>query len=41
VKTAESAYPKARGAYCPPDAFDEAMRYRDEFRKRQGSQGKR
>lgn len=35
VKTAESAYPRARGTYCPPDAFDEAMGYRAEFRKRQ------
>ncbi len=32
-KTAESLYPKIRGAIVPADAFDEAMRYRDEYRK--------
>jgi TRAP-type transport system periplasmic protein len=32
-KTAESLYPKIRGAVVPADAFDEAMRYRDEYRK--------
>jgi TRAP-type C4-dicarboxylate transport system substrate-binding protein len=32
-KTAESAYGKIRGDFVPADAFDEAMRYRDEFRK--------
>ncbi|NTU59967.1 MAG: TRAP transporter substrate-binding protein DctP, partial [Deltaproteobacteria bacterium] len=37
VKAAESAYPKARGVYCPPDAFDEAMKYRDELRKKKGA----
>lgn len=30
---AEAAYPKVRGALVPPDAFDEAKRLRDEFRK--------
>jgi len=32
-KTAESLYPKIRGAIVPADAFDEALRYRDEYRK--------
>ena len=35
-KTAESLYPKIRGAVVPADAFDEAMRYRDEYRKSKG-----
>ena len=35
-KTAESLYPKIRGAIVPADAFDEAMRYRDEYRKSKG-----
>jgi TRAP-type C4-dicarboxylate transport system substrate-binding protein len=33
-KTAESMYPKIRGPIVPADAFDEALRYRDEYRKR-------
>jgi TRAP-type C4-dicarboxylate transport system substrate-binding protein len=41
VKAAESAYPKMRTVYAPADAFDEAMRYRDEYRKRQGAPAKR
>jgi TRAP-type C4-dicarboxylate transport system substrate-binding protein len=32
-KTAESAYGKIRGDFVPADAFDEAMKYRDEYRK--------
>lgn len=36
-KTAESFYPKVRGAIVPSDAFDEAMRYRDEYRKGAGA----
>jgi TRAP-type C4-dicarboxylate transport system substrate-binding protein len=32
-KTAEAAYPKVRGDFVPADAFDEAMRIRDELRK--------
>ena len=36
-KTAESMYPKVRGVIVPADAFDEALRYRDEYRKRPGS----
>ncbi len=33
-KTAESMYPRIRGVIIPADAFDEALRYRDEYRKR-------
>jgi len=33
-KTAESLYPKVRGTIVPAEAFDEALRFRDEFRKR-------
>jgi TRAP-type C4-dicarboxylate transport system substrate-binding protein len=32
-KTAEGTYGKLRGDFVPADAFDEAMKYRDEFRK--------
>jgi hypothetical protein len=32
-KAAESAYGKIRGEFVPTDAFDEAMKYRDEYRK--------
>jgi TRAP-type C4-dicarboxylate transport system substrate-binding protein len=32
-KLTESIYPKVRGPIVPAEAFDEAMRYRDEFRK--------
>jgi TRAP-type C4-dicarboxylate transport system substrate-binding protein len=32
-KLTESLYPKIRGAIVPAEAFDEAMRYRDEYRK--------
>jgi len=32
-KVAESAYPKIRGDFVPADAFDEAMKARDEYRK--------
>jgi TRAP-type C4-dicarboxylate transport system substrate-binding protein len=32
-KTAEGAYPKIRGLIVPADAFDEARRLRDEYRK--------
>lgn len=34
LKVAESIYPGIRGRIVPADAFDEAMRYRDEYRKR-------
>jgi TRAP-type C4-dicarboxylate transport system substrate-binding protein len=32
-KLTESLYPKIRGKIVPAEAFDEAMRYRDEYRK--------
>jgi TRAP-type C4-dicarboxylate transport system substrate-binding protein len=32
-KLTESLYPKIRGKIVPVEAFDEAMRYRDEYRK--------
>ncbi len=32
-KTAEGLYPKIRGSVVPADAFDEAVRFRDEYRK--------
>jgi TRAP-type transport system periplasmic protein len=32
-KLTESLFPKVRGPIVPAEAFDEAMRYRDEFRK--------
>ena len=34
VKVAEGVYPRIRGRIVPADAFDEAVRYRDEYRKR-------
>jgi len=37
VKTVETQYPKDRGRIVPADAFDEAMKYRDEYRKRTGA----
>jgi TRAP-type C4-dicarboxylate transport system substrate-binding protein len=33
-KAAESVYPRIRGQVVPADAFDQAMRLRDEFRRR-------
>jgi len=33
-RTAETAYGKVRGDFVPADAFDEAMKARDEFRKK-------
>jgi TRAP-type transport system periplasmic protein len=39
-QTAESMYPRIRGPVVPADAFDEALKYRDEFRKRAGSGGR-
>jgi len=32
-KTAEDLYPRIRGKVVPADAFDEALRFRDEYRK--------
>ena len=34
VKVAESVYPRIRGRIVPADAFDEAMKYRDQYRRR-------
>jgi TRAP-type transport system periplasmic protein len=36
-KVVEAAYPKIRGRMVPAEAFDEAMKYRDEYRKRTGA----
>ena len=35
-QTAESMYHRIRGGIVPADAFDEALRYRDEYRNRSG-----
>lgn len=37
-KTAESAYPRIRGDFVPAEAFDEAMKARDEYRKQHATQ---
>jgi TRAP-type C4-dicarboxylate transport system substrate-binding protein len=34
IQVAESVYPRIRGLIVPANAFDEAMRYRDEYRQR-------
>jgi TRAP-type C4-dicarboxylate transport system substrate-binding protein len=36
-KLTESIYPRIRGKILPAEAFDEAMRYRDEYRKQRGA----
>ncbi|HKC12803.1 MAG TPA: TRAP transporter substrate-binding protein DctP [Vicinamibacteria bacterium] len=36
-KLTEAMYPKIRGEIVPADAFDAALRYRDEYRKRSGA----
>jgi TRAP-type transport system periplasmic protein len=36
-KLTESIYPRIRGKVLPAEAFDEAMRYRDEYRKLHGA----
>jgi len=41
LRMAESMYPKIRGPIIPADAFDEAMRHRDEFRKQPRATGPR
>jgi hypothetical protein len=33
-KLTEKMYPRIRGPIVPADAFEEAMRYRDEYRER-------
>jgi TRAP-type transport system periplasmic protein len=37
ASTARSMYPRIRGPIIPAEAFDEAMRFRDEYRKSQGA----
>jgi TRAP-type transport system periplasmic protein len=37
TKMVESAYAMIRGRIVPSDAFDEALKYRDEYRKRAGA----
>ncbi len=37
----ETLYPKIRGPIVPPEAFDEALRYRDEYRKQRAGAGGR
>ena len=37
LKLTESIYPRIRGKVVPAEAFDEAMRYRDEYRKQRGA----
>jgi hypothetical protein len=41
AKMAEGTYAKIRGPIVPADAFDEAMRYRDEYRKAHPATGPR
>jgi TRAP-type C4-dicarboxylate transport system substrate-binding protein len=36
-KLTESLYPRIRGKVVPAEAFDEAMRYRDEYRRQRGA----
>jgi TRAP-type C4-dicarboxylate transport system substrate-binding protein len=36
-KLTESIYPQIRGKILPAEAFDEAMRYRDEYRRQRGA----
>jgi TRAP-type C4-dicarboxylate transport system substrate-binding protein len=36
-KLTQSVYPAIRGKIVPAEAFDEAMRYRDEYRKQRGA----
>jgi TRAP-type transport system periplasmic protein len=40
-KTAETAYGKVRGDFVPVEAFDEAMKARDDFRKQQAAPPKK
>jgi len=39
-KTTEAMYPKVRGAIVPADAFDEALRHRDDYRKQHPPAGR-
>jgi TRAP-type C4-dicarboxylate transport system substrate-binding protein len=36
-KTAESTYPSVRGTIVPAEAFDEALKYRDEYRRQKAA----
>jgi len=36
-KLTESFYPRVKGKIVPTDAFDEAVRYRDEYRRQRGA----
>jgi hypothetical protein len=36
LRMAESIYPRIRGKIVPADAFDEALRHRDAFRRNAG-----
>lgn len=36
-ETAETFYPKIRGGFVPADAFDEALRFRDEYRRQKAA----
>jgi TRAP-type C4-dicarboxylate transport system substrate-binding protein len=36
-KTAEATYPNVRGTIVPAEAFDEALKYRDEYRKQKAA----
>lgn len=38
-KAAEAMYPQVRGPIVPADAFDEALRHRDEYRKSRNAKG--
>ena len=40
-KTAEATYPKVRGGYVPVEAFDAALRFRDEYRRSAGDKATR
>jgi TRAP-type C4-dicarboxylate transport system substrate-binding protein len=40
-KLTESLYPTIKGKVVPAEAFDEAMRYRDEYRKQRGAPAKK
>ena len=36
-RMAESSYPQVRGVAVPADAFDDALRFRDEYRRQRGA----
>jgi TRAP-type transport system periplasmic protein len=39
LKAAAAAYPTVRGGFVPADAFDEALKFRDEYRKLHAAPG--